>query len=293
MKKTFVSFVFILTIVVAACALVACRPDTPIDTKGAVADIAADLKEKCNFTFSVSGTAVDNSAGERLSVYETNLLGGASTVTERQTTVVDRDTNLIKDTTTDARYVFGTYGLGFVVDVTVKGNPANNGYTDKDSVDMTVTRNGVDGTFDARDRVAAFVDTVLALLKDGESGAVFSEGADVNAVIGTTGETYVPNTGEATVLGSKIKLAFTTQKGDVTTNWTCTLDKIGETKVIVPPSIDALADYRQLPFEIRYDLTSFDETRTAVLDRMTPAENDDAAADLVAEYKFNGVFDEI
>ena len=164
-----------------------------------------------------------------------------------------------------------------------------NGYNEYNTVDMTVTREGVDGTFDARDRVAGYVDRILGLLRDGENGAVFNESADVNSVIGTTGETYIQNTGEATVSKDKIKFVFSTQNGDVTTNWTCTLDNIGNTKITVPADIDALAGYRQLPGSVDYEISSFGEVRTAVLDRMTPV-TDDTVADIVVEYSFQGGF---
>ena len=262
-KLFMLAIALVLAVALVAAVLTACEPDTPIDSKGTVADIASDLKQKCNMTFSVSGTSDVVKNNESVTVFEINYLGGASTVTERTTTVSDLTTHMIKDTTETDKFVFGTHGLGFVVDVTVKGDPVHNGYNEYNTVDMTVTREGVDGTFDARDRVAGYVDRILGLLRDGENGAVFNESADVNSVIGTTGETYIQNTGEATVSKDKIKFVFSTQNGDVTTKWTCTLDNIGNTKITVPADIDALADYRQLPGSVDYDISSFGEVRTA------------------------------
>lgn len=289
-KLFMLAIALVLAVALVAAVLTACGPDTPIDSKGTVADIASDLKQKCNMTFSVSGTSDVVKNNESVTVSEVNYLGGASTVTERTTTVSDLTTpTMIKDTTETNKFVFGTYRLGFVVDVTVKGDPVHNGYNEDNTIDMTVTREGVDGTFDARDRVAGYVDRILGLLRDGENGAVFNESADVNSVIGTTGETYIQNTGEATVSKDKIKFVFSTQNGDVTTNWTCTLDNIGNTKVTVPADIDALAGYRQLPSSVGYEISSFGEVWTAVLDRMTPV-TDDTVADIVVEYSFQGGF---
>lgn len=288
-KLFMLAIALVLAVALVAAVLTACEPDPPIDSKGTVADIASSLKQKCNMTFSVSGTSDVVKNNESVTVFEVNYLGGASTVTERTTTVSDLTTHMIKDTTETNKFAFGTHGLGFVVDVTVKGDPVHNGYNEDNTVDMTVTREGVEGTFDTRDRVAGYVDRILGLLRDGENGAVFNESADVNSVIGTTGETYIQNTGEATVSKDKIKFVFSTQNGDVTTNWTCTLDNIGNTKVTVPADIDALADYRQLPGSVDYEISSFGEVRTAVLDRMTPV-TDDTVADIVVEYSFQGGF---
>ena len=258
MKKTFVLFVFILTVVVAACALVACDPDTPIDAKSTVSDLVYDLKQESNFTFTVNGIAVGDTSAESVSTYYgVGYFGSASVLQERR---VSRpvEGEVLPDRTVDYRYEFGTYGLKYIAEVTMQGYPIDYGYVEGEhAIDMTVTRSANDesGPYSARDTVSAFIDTFATMLADGEDGIVLNEKFDVGYVIGVSGETYIPNTGSVVVKGEYVKAVFSTRNGDVTTEWTCTIDDIGTTKVLIPDGVRGLADYRELPSVVAFDFT--------------------------------------
>ncbi len=290
MKKVVVLSLFVLTVVVAGCALVACAPDTPIDTKGTVYDLTYDLKQACNFTFTVEGVSVGDMSAERVSTYYgVGYFGSASVLQKRQ---VSRPVagQVLQDRTVDYCYEFGTYGLKYVADVEMLGYPIDYGYVEgKHTIDMTVTRSANDepGPYSARDTVSAFIDTFATMLADGEDGIVLNEKFDVGYAIGVLGETYIPNTGSVVVTGEYVKAVFSTRNGDVTTEWTCTIDDIGTTKVLIPDGVRGLADYRELPSVVAFDFTDNGKERTYNLTRVTPVV-DDSVEDIVVEYRLGG-----
>ena len=71
-KLFMLAIALVLAVALVAAVLTACGPDTPIDSKGTVADIASDLKQKCNMTFSVSGTSYEVKKNESVTVFEIN-----------------------------------------------------------------------------------------------------------------------------------------------------------------------------------------------------------------------------
>lgn len=290
MKKVVVLSLFVLTVVVAGCALVACDPDTPIDAKSTVSDLVYDLKQESNFTFTVNGIVVGDTSAESVSTYYgVGYFGSASVLQERR---VSRpvEGEVLPDRTVDYRYEFGTYGLKYIAEVTMQGYPIDYGYVEgKHTIDMTVTRSANDepGPYSARDTVSAFIDTFATMLADGEDGIVLNEKFDVGYVIGVSGETYIPNTGSVTVTGEYVKAVFSTRNGDVTTEWTCTIDDIGTTKVLIPDGVGGLADYRELPSVVAFDFTDNGKDCTYNLTRVTPVV-DDSVEDIVVEYRLGG-----
>ena len=291
-RKTVVIVVCALALSIAACALVACAPDTPIDTKGTVYDLTYDLKQASNFTFIVNGVSVGDMSAERVSTYYgVGYFGSASVLQERR---VSRpvEGEVLPDRTVDYRYEFGTYGLKYIAEVTMQGYPIDYGYVEGEhAIDMTVTRSANDesGPYSARDTVSAFIDTFATMLADGEAGIVLNEKFDVGYVIGVSGETYIPNTGSVTVTGEYVKVVFSTRNGDITTEWTCTVDDIGTTKVLIPEGVKGLSSYREFPSEVAFDFTDNGRECTYNLTRVTPVV-DDTVADIVVEYRFQGAF---
>ena len=280
----------VLAVALVAAVLTACDPDTPIDTKGTVYDLVYDLKQESNFTFTVNGIAVGDTSAESVSTYYgVGYFGSASVLQKRQ---VSRPAagQVLPDRTVDYRYEFGTYGLKYIAEVEMLGYPIDYGYVEgKHTIDMTVTRSANDepGPYSARDTVSAFIDTFATMLADGEDGIVFNEKFDVGYVIGVSGETYIPNTGSVTVTGEYVKAVFSTRNGDVTTEWTCTIDDIGTTKVLIPDGVGGLADYRELPSVVAFDFTDNGKDCTYNLTRVTPVV-DDSVEDIVVEYRLGG-----
>lgn len=289
-RKTVVIVVCALALSIAACALVACAPDTPIDTKGTVYDLTYDLKQASNFTFIVNGVSVGDMSAERVSTYYgVGYFGSASVLQKRQ---VSRPVagQVLPDRTVDYRYEFGTYGLKYIAEVEMLGYPIDYGYVEgKHTIDMTVTRSANDepGPYSARDTVSAFIDTFATMLADGEDGIVLNEKFDVGYAIGVLGETYIPNTGSVTVTGEYVKAVFSTRNGDVTTEWTCTIDDIGTTKVLIPDGVKGLSSYREFPSEVAFDFTDNGRECTYNLTRVTPVV-DDSVEDIVVEYRLGG-----
>lgn len=290
MKKVVVLSLFVLTVVVAGCALVACDPDTPIDAKSTVSDLVYDLKQESNFTFTVNGIVVGDTSAESVSTYYgVGYFGSASVLQERR---VSRpvEGEVLPDRTVDYRYEFGTYGLKYIAEVTMQGYPIDYGYVEGEhAIDMTVTRSANDesGPYSARETVRAFVDAFATMLADGEDGIVLNEKFDVGYVIGVSGETYIPNTGSVTVTGEYVKAVFSTRNGDVTTEWTCTIDDIGTTKVLIPEGVKGLSSYREFPSEVAFDFTDNGRECTYNLTRVTPVV-DDSVEDIVVEYRLGG-----
>ena len=289
-RKTVVIVVCALALSIAACALVACDPDTPIDAKSTVSDLVYDLKQESNFTFTVNGIAVGDTSAESVSTYYgVGYFGSASVLQERR---VSRpvEGEVLPDRTVDYRYEFGTYGLKYIAEVTMQGYPIDYGYVEGEhAIDMTVTRSANDesGPYSARDTVSAFIDTFATMLADGEDGIVLNEKFDVGYVIGVLGETYIPNTGSVTVTGEYVKAVFSTRNGDITTEWTCTVDDIGTTKVLIPEGVKGLSSYREFPSEVAFDFTDNGRECTYNLTRVTPVV-DDTVADIVVEYRLGG-----
>ena len=289
-RKTVVIVVCALALSIAACALVACDPDTPIDTKGTVYDLTYDLKQASNFTFIVNGVSVGDMSAEMVSTYYgVGYFGSASVLQERR---VSRpvEGEVLPDRTVDYRYEFGTYGLKYIAEVTMQGYPIDYGYVEGEhAIDMTVTRSANDesGPYSARDTVSAFIDTFATMLADGEDGIVLNEKFDVGYVIGVSGETYIPNTGSVTVTGEYVKVVFSTRNGDITTEWTCTVDDIGTTKVLIPEGVKGLSSYREFPSVVAFDFTDNGKDCTYNLTRVTPVV-DDSVEDIVVEYRLGG-----
>ena len=289
-RKTVVIVVCALALSIAGCALVACDPDTPIDAKSTVSDLVYDLKQESNFTFTVNGIAVGDTSAESVSTYYgVGYFGSASVLQERR---VSRpvEGEVLPDRTVDYRYEFGTYGLKYIAEVTMQGYPIDYGYVEGEhAIDMTVTRSANDesGPYSARDTVSAFIDTFATMLADGEDGIVLNEKFDVGYVIGVSGETYIPNTGSVTVTGEYVKVVFSTRNGDITTEWTCTVDDIGTTKVLIPEGVKGLSSYREFPSEVAFDFTDNGRECTYNLTRVTPVV-DDTVEDIVVEYRLGG-----
>lgn len=289
-RKTVVIVVCALALSIAACALVACDPDTPIDAKSTVSDLVYDLKQESNFTFTVNGIAVGDTSAESVSTYYgVGYFGSASVLQERR---VSRpvEGEVLPDRTVDYRYEFGTYGLKYIAEVTMQGYPIDYGYVEGEhAIDMTVTRSANDesGPYSARDTVSAFIDTFATMLADGEDGIVLNEKFDVGYVIGVSDEIYIPNTGSVTVTGEYVKVVFSTRNGDITTEWTCTVDDIGTTKVLIPEGVKGLSSYREFPSEVAFDFTDNGRECTYNLTRVTPVV-DDTVADIVVEYRLGG-----
>lgn len=289
-RKTVVIVVCALALSIAACALVACGPDTPIDTKGTVYDLTYDLKQACNFTFTVEGVSYDDATSENVASYVGKSNFGSASVLRKWQVSRPVAGQVLQDRTVDYRYEFGTYGLKYVADVEMLGYPIDYGYVEgRHTIDMTVTRSdsGDVGPYSARTTVTAFVDGFATALVDGEDGIGFNEAFDPARILDVSGETYVAGTGSVVVTGEYVKAVFSTRNGDVLTQWTCTVDDIGTTKVLIPDGVRGLADYREFPSKVEFYFTDNGKERTYNLTRTTPAE-DYSVDDVVVKYRLGG-----